>query len=848
DRLESRAHGRHGFLGGFEGTDEKGMSSDIKSYAKQRAKTIRAQVTKEICGDAQPTPQQKKMIDDRVAQQLSAEFQANSENPEIRAILHDELSGVELSQREGQMMNAGDDSKVASALTESDWTEDEDKIIDDIKHMSPDERRRCRNDPEYINQLHKAIQSQTTWRDAMIALDSDADGSKDDDEDNFAKLERASRSSRQDTTELMFEQDDVIQALSRLNPEDYARLQADPRLQAQILTSLEGYPDKLKAARQMMAFNAADAGAATGLQIGDKPDPAKGVYSRKQVERLAFLKFGAENRIRAGSDRSWAMLVQAAEAIYNMKLRPSDGDAEAPPDAAPHVPSAVAATAGSGGGETTTTTLVASTGGAPQPDGAPQPQAAPKPAEAPPLDPKDGEAAIEDRLRHDILGDTQSVFFAATEGFGDEKGSDDKHERTSITPKRQQEIITKAILHEADPSDNLLMASTAWYGDDEDRIKDTIHKASDDQLIKEWTTVIHKSPNGSDSLGDKYTTWKTARDAAAADTKATEGKRNPKVGSPEWKARTAFKCHLLDTSEVFEDLLLKYTGGLFADDDKMKKGEDRVRDNKEWLEWRTLVRDRIPGLDKTKIGGAIQATGDTEAMEIINDPTLRNTLNALSYDEERYAVDRGENSNYNMDRVTAGGQGLALDNAMGDYRREVLTSVISKGPDAGNQYGVITAEEGGRIADAKARFNTSDSEFREAKAAVANIAATVVALVITAVVTILTAGTATGPVAVILLGAATAAASSAGTQLTKEAIQGTDFDLGKEGLENIARDTVMGAVTAGSTYYAGKIAGSLWNVSSAAEQAALVGNIAKSGAFFQQMGKSATEMALMTGM
>jgi len=185
------------------------------------------------------------------------------------------------------------------------------------------------------------------------------------------------------------------------------------------------------------------------------------------------------------------------------------------------------------------------------------------------------------------------------------------HERTTITPEQQQAIVEKAILHQADPSDNLLMASTGIFGDDEERIKETIKKASDEQLIQEWVTVMHKTPSGSDSLGDKYAAWKTAREGAPIQPQGNgEGeqpKRQPKVGSPEWKARTAFKCHVLDTSDVFEDLLLKYTGGLFADDDKTKKGEDRVRDNKEWLEWRTIVRDRIPNLDRKKIASGLMA-------------------------------------------------------------------------------------------------------------------------------------------------------------------------------------------------------------------------------------------------
>jgi len=107
-----------------------------------------------------------------------------------------------------------------------------------------------------MRQLHKAIQSETTWRDAMIALNSDEDGTKGENEDNFTRLERASRTFRQDSTEIVVEQDTIIDALSKLTASEYQRLLADQRLQAQIFTALEDYPDRLAVARRMMSFTA----------------------------------------------------------------------------------------------------------------------------------------------------------------------------------------------------------------------------------------------------------------------------------------------------------------------------------------------------------------------------------------------------------------------------------------------------------------------------------------------------------------------------------------------------------------------------------------------------------------
>ncbi|NVB83762.1 MAG: hypothetical protein HOV81_35635 [Kofleriaceae bacterium] len=874
DRLESRAHGKHGFIGGaFEATDEKGMGEDIKAYAAQRKVQIRKDVIAEICGGKEPTNKDnKEMVDKEVVRRLKVEFAAHLENPSIRALLTDELSGNELAKTEGQLMNSGEESKVASVLTEGDMTEDEEKILDDIKKMTPKEREAARKNPEYIAQLQKAIHTQGTWRDAMTLLESTEDGSKNGGEDNFAKLEKASRSVRQDNTELMFEQDEVIEALSKLSAEEYARLKADPRLQAQILTSLEGHPEQLAKARQMMAFNADDAEGMTKLKVGDKADPAKGQYTKAQITRLAFLKFSAENQISVGASRGWGVLLQAAIAVYNMKLKPSDADKEA---------------GGGGGGDEGSDKALTAKDLKPENQPAPAAPAgmpASATAKAPPTqapaqeakkdggEPPQTEEGVEKRIRDEILTDTWAAFSGATAAWGTQKSEDASHQRTEIDEVKQQAIIKNAILHKEDPSNVLLMASTGVLGDDEDRIKDTLRKASEEKLIKEWTNCVQHSANGADSLKDKYNAWKTARteagrpiDAApkqepgaaapSGDPKAAQKKKDPpKVGSKEWTARNQFKCHIVDTSDVLEDLLLKYTGGLFADDGKTAQDKEKhIKDNSEWLEWRTIVRDRIPNIDRKKIGIEIGAGADKDAMDVLEDPDaklLSDTLGQLEYDDERYLVDRGKDSNYNIDRLTAGGEGLALDNAMADYRKQVLTGIISdpSKEGAGEEYGKIDAAEKARIDEAKARFNQSDSEFRAAKAAVANVAATVVALIITAIVTILTAGTATGPLLTIFYAAVTAAAASAGSNATKKAIQGTDFEFGKEGLQNIARDTLMAVVTAGTTYYAGKIVNGLFSASSAAEQAALVAKAAADPGFFMQMGRGMVENSLQTGM
>ena len=233
-----------------------------------------------------------------------------------------------------------------------------------------------------------------------------------------------------------------------------------------------------------------------------------------------------------------------------------------------------------------------------------------------------------------------------------------------------------------------------------------LKNASDEQLIGSWTTVTQFSPRGiGGTLRRRYENWKRLRTpapAAAPAVAAPTAERRPgaggatgaggsapatpppsgAVGRDEWRARVSFQTFVIDTSDQLERQLLWFAGGLFSDSNATTAGSTAVRDNNEWLEWRTIVRERIPRIDKAKIIEAIGATSDPQAA-IVRCGT-QDTMSGLAYDEERYAVDRGINSNFNLDRITSGGEGMALDNAMGDYQREVLTSIT--GPD----YGTIT--------------------------------------------------------------------------------------------------------------------------------------------------------------
>ena len=198
-----------------------------------------------------------------------------------------------------------------------------------------------------------------------------------------------------------------------------------------------------------------------------------------------------------------------------------------------------------------------------------------------------------------------------------------------------------------------------------------------------------------------------------------------------------------------------------------------------------------------------------------------------------------------MDRLTAGAEGERLDRAMGDYRAEVGNSIISEDPAA---YGEITDAEQGRMDAARAEFDESLGAFRAAKQRVADVAAAVVSVVITLLVTIFTAGTATGPLVVILLGAATGAAAGAGSALTREAILGSGYELGREGVQEVITQAATGALTAGAQFYAGALLRSMTGAATAAQQLTSIGAAALTRPpLWQRLGAEMLEEAVQTG-
>ncbi len=790
DRLQSRAHGEHGLIGGmFDNTDETRMRSDIQDYMRQRRRDIRAELQRSAPRGENGQP--VAVTDAQVNARVREDCQRLMANPDVRAIIEAELSGFERSQTEGLVLNAGEESADARVLTEGDLTENEEQIIASIRTMPPAERARRRTDPAYLRRLHALCDTEEQRRDAMNALFSDVEPGTDD---HLSSLEQASRSADEVSTDMRFQVEDVLEHLTHLSLDEYRSLQANPRLQAQVMRAVAGDPARAALVRQALAFRFPDAAAESGITPSTAAEgtaPQPGEIPVGEVQRIAYLRFNAVQRMNAACTLGWDTLLSEAIAIYGFNLRPA-------------VTGNPAARDGGATGEVSTGAVRSgsaseSGGGRPAAPGtlAPPRAAGPVPATV--------AEQHETRLRREIWDEVHGGVATRVRALGvtNDLGTD-----TMVN------LIRDGVLGVTDPTNERIHENAGPVSDDESGIANTIRAASDDHLILRWTTVCDHAPNGGDSLRDIYRNWRGVREAMDS-----AGESQPDMVQRERDLHMRFTNHVIDTSQGFEQLLLSHAGGAFADSRATGDGERRTRDNAEWLEWRTIIRERIPRLDASKIARHIGASDDAVASREISNPN-RTALQGLAFAEENYEVARGADSNYNMDRLTAGGEGQRLDRAMGDYRAEVGNSLASEDPAAYNQ---VTADETARIGERSTEFDAALGNFRAAKSRVADIAAAVVGVLITVVVTILTAGTATGPAMVILLGMMTGAAAGMGQALTREAIMGSGYELGNEGLREIATQAIMGAVTAGAQYYAGSLIQGLSRAGTMAQQAETIG-------------------------
>jgi hypothetical protein len=771
DRLYSRAHGAYDSWNPFDCTDEAGIREDIKSYVQR----LRRKFDQELRASGKGTDPKKlqKDIEDKVreaCQRLMA-------NPNVRGLIEAELSGSELGEVEGLILNAGEDSTKSEVARDG---EEASTIIAGIRALSPAQKAPLRSDPAYLEKLALRLTKPEDYREAMDLLMSDQSG-----QGGLADLDKAVNPHGDEDRDIR----SAKKSLLALSEAEYRALAADPALQARILASIED-PKERTMVREMLALRLPEIGA--DLSAADKAAAA-------DASRLAYLKHSAVQRIQFATTLGWdTMLAQCVE-VFQMDFAPAPvqakpGDTEPPPDPSAQLAAAKAA------GEKTRREVWATV--------------------------EDDVVSFSGRTVKDTrrtmstisdAGAMTKMIRAAVLGLRDPSA-----ERLKENLVGEQQIVLGGETHTVrDASDN-----------DQKGLLATLNAASPDLLIAEWTSVTQERPDGGESMQATFARFVATEDALSAKIDAAQtGPQNEQTGKVEspitpaerqayQKDRLAFMNYVPGISAGLEGLLVPYVGD---ENDRTAKGDDaqkredlRTRDNKKYNELLDAIGSRAQALPRSHTAKVATAIGATKKPHVdLVDNQNRETLGQLELREQKYLQQRGTQAGSGW---AASDEAEALDQAMVRYAREAaMVQVTQDGQQ--DAYGMITAAEGAKVEEKGAEFDRAHQAFKDAKAKVAMWMSLIIGVLVTCILTVLTGGAATGFAAMLFWSAVTAGASAAAKAAINEAVLGSDYDFSDEGVKMIGKEMLTAVITAGTTFVAQKMVAGVAGMTTLSRQA-----------------------------
>ena len=767
-RLESRAHGDRDKLleGAFGGTHEGGMKEDIKAYVHRlRGKFEKEEVKKAQKADKIPN---EEAIGLEVARRVREACQSLSADPEIKAILDDELSDFELTEMRGMILEGGEESNVSTLAANE---HDAEKVHAEIKRMQKPERERRLKDPEYMLRLSKTLYG----KDLQFAI-SLLQSTTDEGAAVLAGVDPAAQDSLAEITKAMTpggskDADDLLGLLVKLSPEEHDRLLANPQLIASLTAYFHGASkEKRDIAQRVLGFRKEQSDKLLGADVV-KPDGEQNAAGRSlpdgEKQRLAFLQETAVARILQGASVSWNQLLAQLVEVFKMDFTPRGIETPAP------------------AGQTAPVAQV---------DGPPK------------VDPNGAlKVQLEQKLREGIWS------------------------RVKINPevkdradsKLKMDRVELAIMGASDPSTFRVLEQWHAFDDDEEGVEETLRKASDDHIMDAWSSVGRDKPNGEESLAAIYHRYRTAHDEAQAKARAAPPGASKDMPANVQTLRNDYMNYVIDISGEFEDLILNFAGGAFSDDSKTAKDKQRSkvkqRGNEDYLKWRAIIRNRIPKMPVAKLAKRLRAEDRPEDVELISNPN-RAARTSLEFTQDEYTRRLGT-SGSGM-RVAAAERAHVTDTT-GRFGQETATAESNK--EGGS--GIVTKKEGEGLERTKGDVDRAMQEFSEARAKIASIAGAIVGLIAGAIVTIITGGAGAGIAWMLVAGALSGAAGAAGTALTKEMIQGSEFDFSHEGLTSIAQGAITGMIMAGTTRLAGNMMKSLTGPATAKAQATAMEHI-----------------------
>ena len=766
-RLYSRSHGdvSGSFSHMFTGTDDDGMRRDIKQYAARRREFHTQQA------EDQGQSLKDKSVLDRIQGAVKRDLLATYDNPDVKKLIEDETrtwwlddakDGREL---EGKLLNGGEDDNT-SALRSDDfeWSSD---ILNQTKQLSLEQRTKYRSDPEFMRKVWERCTDIKNRKLILLALQSDEPTG----EDHILKLveisggmssgaearEQIARLTTREIARLRKEPDLVNDVCGVLNQDEQTRFRAvlgfDTKTALAAVCATEAKADGTAPAAKDTAGK--DADVPKMYTLGSKEQPVPGQITEEELTRLGYLRLQSQQRLHLGASSSWMRLVKETVEVYKADFKPA--------------------------------LIMPASPDAPQPGKAVDQT---KVAE---------EAAKkeETRLRAAVWADVQADVVACAKDNSAKLSAEDAKARI-------ERAVLKTGTDSADPSDLLLGEALHWYGNEDKEIEATIKAASDEHVLKQWSSVAQrKFPQpGGESFKEVYGAYTKAKTQQPDPSKPTDG-------DALRAAKTSFQRYVIEPSFSFEGLLLPRSGGHWADSTPTDHaGQQLDRDNPTYAKYRASINERIRTLDGEKVATEIGATGEDAAMITSK---LRGALTNFSIARENYALHRGDGGGtFGQD------PGRELDRSFGDYRRE-----IGKAEDATAGGKDISDRDARKLDKLDTDVTERAADYQAAREQAAMVAAAIVSTVIGVVVTALTAGAAT-PLAMMMYGALTSAAAATGEVLTKEAILGKTYDASGEGLRSIAGAAATGFIAGGAQHYAGAFMNGLSGAESAAQQGATV--------------------------
>ncbi|MFT6144813.1 MAG: hypothetical protein ACJAZO_001962 [Myxococcota bacterium] len=333
-------------------------------------------------------------------------------------------------------------------------------------------------------------------------------------------------------------------------------------------------------------------------------------------------------------------------------------------------------------------------------------------------------------------------------------------------------IAENALTLGIDPSRASLQFAFGTFGYSSEVVNAAIAGVGEAELIGNWSNISKPGEvAGGASLKQAYDEYCPVYDrysVAAADSCV-----DPVLEAEYGDALARFRMFPLDVSATLAETLRNNDGWEWLNGTSAR----------DFLDFKMEARKAILGVSGTAIAQTLGIPETDPVVAMLNGVDRKaRSIHSHQADAARHQVDQPSIADYFTDTD----EQLAVSFAL--YSGEVGESGIAQD---GELAGEITAEEQTTIQARLDQFNVDIGEYRAAKSACAEVMKWTAIVIIGAIATALTGPGGPGIVAAML----TAGAQATTVALINEAAQGQDFDLGKEGIRSIIKETAMAGLT-----------------------------------------------------